>query len=105
MLAEAEKHPIAVMTTPLRGGIIEAEDSGKPIAIRSGQRFQNVATPWALRKDKFLEMVKAERDPAATEMWLVRSSALNIRVVSAADATLAKSMLAMLPKPKIRRRR
>lgn len=46
LLAEAEKHPIAVMTTPLRGGIIEAEDSGKPIAIRSGQRFQNVATPW-----------------------------------------------------------
>lgn len=47
-------------------------------------------------------MVKAKRDPAATEMWLVRSSALNIRVVSAADATLAKSMLAMLPKPKVR---
>ena len=58
LLAEAEKHPVAVMTTPLRGGIIETEDSGKPIALRSGQRFQNVVTPWALRKDKFLEMVK-----------------------------------------------
>lgn len=47
LLAEAEKHPVAVMTTPLRGGIIETEDSGKPIALRSGQRFQNVVTPWA----------------------------------------------------------
>ena len=102
LLAEAEKHPIAVMTTPVRGGIIETEDSGKPIAIRSGQRFQNIVTPWAMRKDKFMEMVKTKRDPAAAEMWLIRSSSLNIRVVSAADATLAKSMLAMLPKPKVR---
>jgi 2-C-methyl-D-erythritol 4-phosphate cytidylyltransferase len=102
LLAEAEKHPVAVMTTPVRGGIVETEESGKPIAIRSGQRFQNIVTPWALRKDKFMEIVKTKRDPAAVEMWLVRSSSLNIRVVSPADATLAKSMLAMLPKPKIR---
>jgi 2-C-methyl-D-erythritol 4-phosphate cytidylyltransferase len=102
LLAEAEKHPIVVMTTPVRGGIIETEDSGKPIALRSGQRFQNIVTPWALRKDKFIDMVKTKRDPAASEMWLVRSSSLNIRVVSAGDATLAKSMLNMLPKPKVR---
>jgi 2-C-methyl-D-erythritol 4-phosphate cytidylyltransferase len=102
LLAEAEKHPVAVMTTPVRGGIVETEESGKPIAIRSGQRFQNIVTPWALRKDKFMEIVKTKRDPAAAEMWLVRSSSLNIRVVSPADATLAKSMLAMLPKPKVR---
>jgi 2-C-methyl-D-erythritol 4-phosphate cytidylyltransferase len=102
LLDEAEKHPIAVMTTPVRGGIIETEESGKPIAIRSGQRFQNIVTPWALRKDKFMELAKTKRDPAANEMWLIRSSSLNIRVVSAADATLAKSMLAMLPKPKVR---
>jgi 2-C-methyl-D-erythritol 4-phosphate cytidylyltransferase len=102
LLAEAEKHPIAVMTTPLRGGIVETEESGKPIAIRSVQRFQNIVTPWALRKDKFLEMVAGKRDPAATEMWLVRSSSLNVRVAGPADAALAKSMMAMLPKPKIR---
>jgi 2-C-methyl-D-erythritol 4-phosphate cytidylyltransferase len=102
LLEEAEKHPTVVMTTPVRGGIIETEESGKPIALRSGQRFQNIVTPWALRKDKFMEMVKNKRDPIASEMWLVRSSALNIRVVSAADAALAKSMLAMLPKPKVR---
>jgi 2-C-methyl-D-erythritol 4-phosphate cytidylyltransferase len=102
LLAEAEKHPVAVMTTPVRGGIVETEESGKPIAIRSGQRFQNIVMPWALRKDKFMEIVETKRDPAAAEMWLVRSSSLNIRVVSPADATLAKSMLAMLPKPKVR---
>jgi hypothetical protein len=47
-------------------------------------------------------MVAGKRDPAATEMWLVRSSSLNVRVAGPADAALAKSMMAMLPKPKIR---
>jgi 2-C-methyl-D-erythritol 4-phosphate cytidylyltransferase len=102
LLADAEKHPVAVMTTPVRGSIVEIEDSGKPIVLRPGQKFQNVVTPWALRKDKFMEMVKNKREPAASEIWLVRSSALNIRVVGAADATLAKAALGMLPKPKVR---
>lgn len=102
LLAEADKHPVAVMTTPVRGALVETEDTGKPMAVRASNRFQNLVTPWALRKDKFLEMVKSKRDPIASEMWLVRSSALNIRVVSAADAALAKAMLAMLPKPKVR---
>jgi len=102
LIAEAEKHPIAVMTTPLRGGIVEIEDSGKPLAVRSGQKFQNIVTPWAMRKDKFVEMIQSKREPVAADIWLVRSSSLNIRVVSAADATLAKAMIAMLPKPKVR---
>lgn len=102
LMAEADKHPVAVMTTPVRGGLIETEDSGKPVALRSGQRFQQVVTPWALRKDKFLEMVKNKRDPIASEIWLVRSSSLNVRVCSATDAGLVKSMINMLPKPKIK---
>jgi 2-C-methyl-D-erythritol 4-phosphate cytidylyltransferase len=102
LLAEVEKHPIAFMTTPVRGGIIEIEESGKPVSIRSSQNFQNIVTPWAMRKDKFMDMVKSRREPPANEIWLVRSSSLNIRVVSASDATLAKAALAMLPKPKVR---
>jgi 2-C-methyl-D-erythritol 4-phosphate cytidylyltransferase len=102
LMAEVEKHPIAVMTTPIRAGLIETEESGKPLALRSPQRFAQVVTPWALRKDKFLEMAKSKREPPAAEMWLVRSSSLNIRVSSPGDAGLAKTMIAMLPKPKIR---
>jgi 2-C-methyl-D-erythritol 4-phosphate cytidylyltransferase len=102
LMAEAEKHPIAVMTTAIRGGLIETEESGLPLTLHSGKLYQQIVTPWALRKDKFLEMAKNKRDPAAHDMWLVRSSALNIRVVSPTDASLAKSMIAMLPKPKMK---
>ncbi len=99
---EASKHPIVMMTSSIRGAIIETEESGKPVAFRMGQRFQNLVTPWAFRKDKFLEMVKNRREPAASEIWLLRGSPLNIRVSGAGDAGMAKAMISMLPKPKIR---
>ena len=102
LMSEADKHPVAVMTTPVRAGLVEVEDSGKPVSLHSGKNYQQVVTPWALRKDKFMEIVKSKRDPSASEMWLVRSSSLNIRVVSQTDASLAKSSLALLPKPKIK---
>ncbi|HEX4055047.1 MAG TPA: 2-C-methyl-D-erythritol 4-phosphate cytidylyltransferase [Tepidisphaeraceae bacterium] len=102
LMDEVEKHPVAVMTTPIRAGLIETEESGRPIALRPPQRFAQVVTPWAMRKDKFLEMAKSKREPAAAEMWLVRSSSLNIRVGSAGDAGLARVMINMLPKPKIK---
>jgi 2-C-methyl-D-erythritol 4-phosphate cytidylyltransferase len=102
IMSEVEKHPVAIMTTPVRAGLLEIEDSGKPLAFRSPQRFVHVVTPWAFRKDKFLEMAKNKRDPIAADAWLVRSSSLNIRVNAASDAALAKVMINMLPKPKMR---
>ena len=102
LMAEVEKHPVAVLTTPIRAGLIETEESGKPLAFRAPQRFVQVVTPWALRKDKFAEMAKNKREPSAADVWLVRSSPLNIRVSAPADAALAKVMIAMLPKPKIK---
>jgi len=102
LAAEADKHPIVVMTTSVRGGVIETEDSGKPIALRSGQRFQQVVTPWVFRKDKFLEMAKNRRDPAVGEMWLLRSSSLNVRLSHATDVSMVKAMISLLPKPRIK---
>jgi 2-C-methyl-D-erythritol 4-phosphate cytidylyltransferase len=102
LMAEAEKRPVVIVTTGLRGGLVETEESGKPLAFRQPQRFQQVVTPWALRKDKFLEMARNRREPIASEAWLLRGSALNIRVGSAGDAGLVKTMLAMLPKPKLK---
>jgi len=102
LMAESEKHPVAVLTTPIRAGLIETEESGKPLAFRAPQRFVQVVTPWILRKDKFAEMANNKRDPIAADVWLVRSSPLNIRVGAPADAALAKIMIAMLPKPKIK---
>jgi 2-C-methyl-D-erythritol 4-phosphate cytidylyltransferase len=102
LMAEAEKHPAVMMTTPVKGGLVETDESGKPAALASGARFQQVMTPWAFRKDKFLEMAKNRHEPVAGDWRLMRSSPLNIRVTNASEAMLAKQMIAMLPKPKMR---
>jgi hypothetical protein len=55
-----------------------------------------------MEREKFLELAKAKKEPEAGDIFLLKGSALNVRVGSAADAGLVKAMINMLPKPKIR---
>ena len=50
-----------------------------------GQRFQNIVTPWALRKDKFMELAKTKRDPAANEIVLRSTSNFGRAIVVPAE--------------------
>jgi 2-C-methyl-D-erythritol 4-phosphate cytidylyltransferase len=102
LVAEAAKRPAVALSTDLRGGLAELDESAKPIEFHPPQKFQQVVTPWALRRDRFVEITKTKRDLAAGELTLLRSSQLNLRVGAASDAGMVKTMIAMLPKPKIR---
>jgi len=102
LMAEAAKRPAVALSTDLRGGLAELDESGKPIEFHPPQKFQQVVTPWAMRRDRFVEIAKTKRDLAAGELTLLRSSQLNLRVGAASDAGMVKTMIAMLPKPKIR---
>jgi 2-C-methyl-D-erythritol 4-phosphate cytidylyltransferase len=102
LMAEAQKHPAVALATNLRGGLAELDESGKPIDFRPPQRFLQVVTPWAMRKEKFIELAKSKRDLAAGELILLRSSPLNLRVGGGSDAGMVKTMINMLPKPKIK---
>jgi hypothetical protein len=61
-----------------------------------------LVTPWAIKREKFVELAKAKSQPQPGEVHLLKGSPLNMRVNSAADANLAKAMIGMLPKPKMR---
>jgi 2-C-methyl-D-erythritol 4-phosphate cytidylyltransferase len=102
LLAEAEKHPIVALASPLKATIAKVDDSGKPTALNPPQRYLQVVTPWAIKRDKFFDIAKTKREPAAGEIFLLRGSNLNIRVNGSSDAALAKVMIGMLPKPKVR---
>jgi hypothetical protein len=78
------------------------DESGEVAAVLTPQRFSQIVTPWAFGKIRFLEMAKSRNEPSPGEITLLRGSALNVRVGSAADASLTKTMIGMLPKPKIR---
>jgi 2-C-methyl-D-erythritol 4-phosphate cytidylyltransferase len=102
LMAEAQKHPAVALCTELRSGLVELDNAGKPIDFRPPQKFLHVVTPWAIRRDRFVELAKSRRDLAAGELVLLRSSPLNLRVGGASDAGMVKTMIHMLPKPKIR---
>jgi 2-C-methyl-D-erythritol 4-phosphate cytidylyltransferase len=102
ILGEAEKHPLVALATTLRATIAQMDDSGKPTSLNAPQKFMQVVTPWVMKKEKFLDIAKTKRDPSPGEITLLRGSNLNIRVNGSSDAALAKVMIGMLPKPKVR---
>ena len=102
LMTEAQNHPAVALAFGLRGGLAELDEAGKPIDLRPPQRFLQVVTPWAMSKQKFAEMAKSKRDPAGGELTLLRSSPLNLRVGGGSDAGMVKTMINMLPKPKIK---
>jgi hypothetical protein len=62
----------------------------------------NVVTPIVYSKDRFLALASSKTEPHASEVTLLKGSPLNIRIGGGGDATLIKSMINMLPKPKIK---
>jgi 2-C-methyl-D-erythritol 4-phosphate cytidylyltransferase len=102
LLEEAIKHPIVALTAPIRNELVEVDPAGKPVAIHPAQRFAQLVTPWAFVKEKFLAVANTKQPPDAGAIKLLRGSALNVRASTAADASLIKTMLNSLPKPKMR---
>ncbi|MDP9174948.1 MAG: 2-C-methyl-D-erythritol 4-phosphate cytidylyltransferase [Planctomycetota bacterium] len=102
IMAEAENHPIVALTTPLRANLVGINPAGKPVAFHTADGFMQVVTPWAYRKNDFLQIATSHQEPAAHAIALLKGSPLNFRVATAGDASLAKAMLTLLPKRKMR---
>jgi 2-C-methyl-D-erythritol 4-phosphate cytidylyltransferase len=102
LLEAAEKNPIVVLTAPLWAALLEVDEGFGAAAWAPASRFVMLLTPQVFRKDKFQEMAKTKAEPHPSTLTLVRGSGMNIRVSSGADAGLVKSMIAMLPKAKVR---
>lgn len=101
LLATADgKAGITALCMPVRNGMCELDEGGNPVGMVLPSRFSQIVMPLLFTKAKFLELAKAKRDPHASELTLLKGSSLNFRVGGGADAAMAKSLLAMMPKPK-----
>ncbi|HUB27640.1 MAG TPA: 2-C-methyl-D-erythritol 4-phosphate cytidylyltransferase [Tepidisphaeraceae bacterium] len=98
LLDAAAKKPAVVLAAPLSSSLIELDHGGLPVALRPPADFMLHLSPMVLSKQRFTELTGG-REVHASELTLVRGSALNIRV-GPGDASLAKAMLNLLPKPK-----
>ena len=102
LLEAAEKHAAAALAAPLRAPLVEVDEGGNALAFESAGRFHQLLTPQVFTKARFEEMARSRKEPHASELTLVKGSGLNQRINSAADVSLVKAMMNLLPKPKIK---
>lgn len=102
LLEAASTHPAVVLTTPLRSSLVELDEGGGALAFHPANRYAQLVTPQAYSRERLLKMAETEAEVHASEVQLLKGSALNLRAGGSSDAGLLKSMIAMLPKPKVK---
>jgi 2-C-methyl-D-erythritol 4-phosphate cytidylyltransferase len=102
IMVAAEKSPAVALVTALRAPLIEVDDGGNPLAAHQAASFVHLVTPQAFARERFQQMCQAKAEVHASELTLVKGSPLNIRVGGPGDAGFAKTMINMLPKPKMK---
>jgi 2-C-methyl-D-erythritol 4-phosphate cytidylyltransferase len=99
LMEAAAKNPAVVLAATNRATLIELDQGGAPLAQRPPGEFMLLLSPMILSKQRFTELAGG-REIHASELTLVHGSALNIRIGGGSDASLAKAMLNLMPKPK-----
>ncbi len=102
LMEQAEHHPAVALVCPTRATLIELDEGGGPMAYHRPEGFMQLLTPQAYSKSKFLEMARSRQPVHASQLTLLKGSPLNIRLSGSGDASLARAMINMLPKPKVR---
>jgi len=102
LMEAAPRHPAVALIAPLRAPLVEVDEGGGALAIQPASRFMQLLTPQCYARERFLEAAKSKQEPHASQWTLLNGSPLNVRVNGGGDASFAKAMLGLLPKPKMR---
>ena len=100
IMEAADANPILSLAAPCRAALVELDEGGGPMAFHPPTRFMQMLTPQVFSKARFLEIVASKQEPHASEFKLLKGSPLNVRVGGAGDASMMRTMIGMLPKPK-----
>jgi 2-C-methyl-D-erythritol 4-phosphate cytidylyltransferase len=101
LLEAAPKEDAVYLAAPVRSELVQIDDAGHPMHHWGADEFMQLLTPQAYSRAKYTSMVKAG-GTAPVHAVLLKSSPLNIRIRGGGDASLAKLMLGLLPKPKMK---
>ncbi len=102
LIAAAETHPAVALTAPVESSLVQVDEGGSPLGYWRPGDFVQLLTPQMYAREKFAQMARSRDDLPATQLTLLKGSPLNIRIRGGGDAGLAKAMMNMLPKPKIK---
>ena len=102
LMESAETHKAVALSTPVRSPMVEVDEAGGAMAYATPDRFMLLLTPQVFTRERFLEMGEGKAEVHASELTLLKGSPLNVRVGGPGDAGFVKTMINMLPKPKIK---
>ena len=102
VMEAAEHHDAVALTSPVRSTLIEVDEGGNALAYHLPGKFVHLLTPQAFKRDVFVEMAKSGVEVHPSRTTLVKGSPLNLRLGGAGEAGLVKSLIAMVPKPKVK---
>jgi 2-C-methyl-D-erythritol 4-phosphate cytidylyltransferase len=102
IMEAAANQPIIGLATPLRATLVEVDEGGSPLAYHLPGAFMQLATPQIFERERFIKFASSKMEPHPSEIALQKGSPLNVRVGGSGDVSLAKAMLSMMPKPKIK---
>jgi len=98
----AEKHDAVALAAPVRTTLVEVDEGGNPLAWHLAPSYMHLLTPQAFSKAKFAEIGSSGKELHPSQTTLVKGSSLNVRIGGPGDASLARAMINMLPKPKVK---
>lgn len=102
LMAEAEKHDVVGLSTPVKSVLLELDEGGNPMAYQLPSRFAHLVTPQAFSVARFKSMAETEQEVHASQITLLKGSHLNHRISHSGEASFVKAMINMLPKPKLK---
>ena len=102
ILSAAESHEAVTLIAPLRATLLEVDEAHQPVGYRNASEFLQELTPQVFSRKRAERCVDEKSLPHASELHVIPGSPLNMRVNSGADAAIAKALINLLPKPKIK---
>jgi 2-C-methyl-D-erythritol 4-phosphate cytidylyltransferase len=99
---ETVKKPAIALITPLRTALVEVDEGGTPVSYHLPTQYVQLLTPQLFTRARFEQMASSGTEVHPSELALLKGSPLNVRLGGPGDATVVKSMINMLPKPKIK---
>ena len=102
LIEAAQTEAVAVLTTPVRSELIQVDDSGNPMHRWRADEFVHLLTPQVFTKERFVALGSKGEGFSLSHVKLIKGSPLNQRIRGAGDAGMAKAIMNLLPKPKIK---
>ncbi|HXE52549.1 MAG TPA: 2-C-methyl-D-erythritol 4-phosphate cytidylyltransferase [Tepidisphaeraceae bacterium] len=102
LIEASQKNDVVVLTAPLRSELIQVDEGGNPLRVWNPDEFVQVMLPQVYSKATFARMAQSGQELSAVHATLLKGSPLNLRIRGAGDASLAKCMMSLMPKPKVK---